>query len=598
MKASFLVTLAGLAALAIPPEPSARADGAPSTPATEVVVVGTRREDRGTEVTVVDAERIERLGTTSVGTALETLPAFNGASGSPGERILSLRGFDLRQLGVFVDGVPVAVPYDGQMDLDKLQVDLVERIAVVKGASTMLYGPNSLGGAVNIVTREPTDRLSLRTRTETAPFRAARSSLVASDRFGPVGALVGAGFEGVRYVPMSASFTATANEPGGQRTNSDRLSGNLTSKWTWDVNDAQRLPLAASHLEGQFGVPPATHDFTVRDWRWTDWAATTVGLSHAYRRRRLKTEELVYVSRFANTLDAYDDERYQAQARPKAFHSIYDDLSVGGLVRTSYTLPIGAGPELVIRSWSGVKHDRHASQSDRGADWIAVSTTLLTTSAEADLDVLPRWVRASAGAEVDGELPDAPPSGPTPSAAAGFGPMGSLTFTPASAWSFTASVSGRTRFPTLRERFSPVFGARAPNAHLRPERAVNLAFDAVFRPARSLRVAVGLFDSELTDVITSVMVAPQTDQLQNATRARRLGAEAEARFAPARWVEVDGGWMVLRARSGDALDTPMPYRPGDKGLVMVTLSPMPTLALTGVMRAIGGQDFQNPDLLT
>lgn len=573
----------------------AGADETPATPATEVVIVGTRREDRGTEVTVVDAARIERLGVTSVGTALEALPAVAGASGGRGERLLSMRGFDQRQLGVFVDGVPVAVPYDGQMDLDKLQVDLVQRIAVVKGASTMLYGPNGLGGAVNIVTREPTEGLSLRTRTETAPFRAVRSSLVASDRFGPVGALVGAGFEGVRFVPMSASFTPTPNERGGQRTNSDRIVGNLTSKWTWDVTGANRLTLAASHLDGQFGVPPATHDFTVRDWRWTDWAATTAGLSHAYRGGRLRTEEMLYVSRFTNTLDSFDDERYATQAHQKAFHSIYDDLSAGGLVRTTYGLPVGAGRQLVIRSWSGVKHDHHASQSDRGADWIAVSTTLLTTSAEADVDVVPHWLRASAGAEVDGELPDTPPSGATPSPAAGFGPMGALTFTPAHAWSFTASVAGRARFATLRERFSTVFGAREPNALLRPERAVNLAFDAVFRPAQRLRVAAGVFDSELRDVITSVIIAPQTDQMQNAGRARLIGAEVEARFAPAPWLEAVAGWMVLHAKSGDALDAPMVYKPDNKGLVMVTLAPWPTVALTGVVRSIGGQDFQNPD---
>lgn len=583
----------------------ARADGerkadprrSEATEPTEIVVRGAPRDDRGVLVDVVDEKKIERFGAWTVGETLERLPSVYANGGSRGERILTLRGFDQRQLAIFVDGVPVYVPYDGQLDLAKLPIDMVERVTVVKGAGTMLYGPNGLGGAVSIVTRDPSEEPSLRASSESSPWRATRANVVGSAKVGPVAGIVGAGLQGVRYVPLSQSFTPLPNEDGGRRNNSDRRLGSFASKWTLDLSDEHRLTLSVSRFGGEFGVPPSTRDFTVRYWRWTDWSSSNVGIAHAYRGSRWQTEELVYGNLFSNTLDAYDDARYATQKLPKAFHSIYDDTAIGGLVRTTYQAPVGASRYLRVRTWSGLKHDIHASVADRGAPTVRVSTNILTASAQGELDVVPSWLRASMGLQIDGEIPDAPPSGPTPKIATGFGPMATLSFVPSSSWTVSASAASRTRFPTLRERFSTVFGGREPNPLLRPERAWNFALDAVYKVKRNLRVACGLFDSELRDLIVAVLVDPQTDQMQNASRGRFYGAEAEIGWSPKEWLDLSAGFMLLHARTGEALDAPVAYRPSQKGLVMATVIPWPTLSITGILRHTGPQDFQNPDTL-
>lgn len=596
-------TLAAAAAALLLAQPGvARAEDAPSEDTAlapvspvEVVVRGQPRTDRGTVVTVLPEEELERLGATSVGETLERLPAFNSGGGRRGERILTLRGFDQRQLAVFVDGVPVYVPYDGQLDLSKLPIDMVERLSVVKGSGTLLYGPNGLGGAVNITTREPTERPSLRLRSEVAPWSALRGSAVGSAALGPVAAIAGVGAERVRYVRLSDDFSALPNQPEGRRLNSDRRELTLATKWTWDLSETHRLRFSASCFGGTFGVPPGTRDLTVRYWRWTDWESGSLGLSHAYRGARLQTEAVVYVSRFTNTLDSYDDASYTTQRLPKAFHTIYDDTSMGAFARTANLIPLDTGRALRVRTWSGIKHDTHSSFDSPGTGTTEVSTNLLTTSAEVEADLVAPWLRASAGVEIDGELPDTPPSGPKPRAAAAVGPLASVTVTPTRAVSVTLSASSRTRFPTLRERFSTVFGAREPNPRLQPEHAWNFSLDGVFKPSRALRVAVGLFDSELDDLITSVLVRPQTDQLQNLGRARYLGGEAEVTWSPREWLDLTTGWVVMSARAGDALDQPIAYRPVDKGLVAVTVRPWPSVSLTGVMRRVGAQDFQDQD---
>jgi iron complex outermembrane receptor protein len=175
------------------------------------------------------------------------------------------------------------------------------------------------------------------------------------------------------------------------------------------------------------------------------------------------------------------------------------------------------------------------------------------------------------------------------------GPLATLSVLPSSSWSVTLSAAGRTRFPTLKERFSTTFGTREPNPLLGPERAWNFALDVAYKPSRSLRVATGLFDSELSDLISIVVVRPGTEQMQNVDRARFIGVESEIRWAPLKWLDLSAGWMFLRARSGADLEQPVAYRPEHKGILSATVLPWPGIAITGLVRHVGPQDFQVPD---
>ena len=259
----------------------------------------------------------------------------------------------------------------------------------------------------------------------------------------------------------------------------------------------------------------------------------------------------------------------------------------------TYALPVDDARYLALRGWAGLKHDLHAGVADRGAD--RATTTLLTLATQAELDVLPERLLGSVGLELDGEVPGAAPTEPSPEPAMGWGPVGSVAYTPLRALSLTASVAARTRFPTLRERFSTVFGAREANPLLRPERAVNLSLDVAWRPLPELRVTAGVFDSELSDLITSVVVGPQLEQMQNAGRSRFDGVEAEVDWSFAPWVAASVGWMVLYARTGPSLAEKLAYRPDNKGLATLTVTPLEGLSLTAVLRHVGGQEFQNPD---
>ena len=73
--------------------------------------------------------------------------------GARNEYNLLVRGFNARRVPVFMDGIPVYVPYDGEMDLGRLPPLIYLVLIFPKGASSVLYGANTMGGAVNLISK-------------------------------------------------------------------------------------------------------------------------------------------------------------------------------------------------------------------------------------------------------------------------------------------------------------------------------------------------------------------------------------------------------------------------------------------------------------
>ena len=92
----------------------------------------------------------------TVSDAVRQLPGVSMTVNGRNETMLNVRGFDSRQVPVYVDGIPLYVPYDGYVDFDRFTAFDLAQVSVAKAGASLLYGPNTLGGAVNLVTRRPT----------------------------------------------------------------------------------------------------------------------------------------------------------------------------------------------------------------------------------------------------------------------------------------------------------------------------------------------------------------------------------------------------------------------------------------------------------
>ena len=124
----------------------------------QVVVTAGKREqslqDVPVSISVLDASEISQRNSTSLEDALRYIPGVNmtgtqvnirGSSGyslGAGSRVLML-----------LDGIPFLAGDTGELNFESIPMGQVDRIEVVKGASSALYGSNALGGVVNIITR-------------------------------------------------------------------------------------------------------------------------------------------------------------------------------------------------------------------------------------------------------------------------------------------------------------------------------------------------------------------------------------------------------------------------------------------------------------
>lgn len=115
----------------------------------------------GTAVSIVTGEDLERLGVAQVADALRFLPGVSvrrtGSLGDPTD--VAIRGASGAYVAVFIDGVLVTDPTQLQtrFDFGALSTRDIDRIEVLRGAQSALYGGSAVGGVISITTRRPTE---------------------------------------------------------------------------------------------------------------------------------------------------------------------------------------------------------------------------------------------------------------------------------------------------------------------------------------------------------------------------------------------------------------------------------------------------------
>lgn len=131
---------------------------------TITVVSGSRqeelRESLNTKVDVIGRNRIRDTGYETVAEVLQELPGVvtrrgTQGAGAAGEQI---QGIDSRQVLVLFDGQPLIGARGikrGVLNLDRQSINALERVEVVKGAASALYGSDAIGGVINQITRDP-----------------------------------------------------------------------------------------------------------------------------------------------------------------------------------------------------------------------------------------------------------------------------------------------------------------------------------------------------------------------------------------------------------------------------------------------------------
>ncbi|MFM9947241.1 MAG: TonB-dependent receptor plug domain-containing protein [Saprospiraceae bacterium] len=505
----------------------------------EILVTALRPLDTANVITSV---HIERFNTIEASKALNLLPGITLANVGPrNESVVYVRGFDLRQVPVFIDGIPVYVPYDGYVDLARFTTTDLAHIQVDKGYSSVLYGANTMGGAINLVSRKPARKLEYDGRLGIMSGKGQRINLNLGSRLDKFYFQGGFSYLERTTFPMSEDFKAVASEDGGDRNNAFRKDLKINVKMGFTPNETDEYAIGYVRQDGEKGNPPYTGNdpnIRVRYWQWPYWDKESIYfLSNTQVGVGSRMKVRLYYDRFENVLFSYDDDTYSAQTRPYAFQSYYDDYSYGGNAEFSTTLL----PKNEVKLAAYFKHDTHR-ENNLGEPQRTMADNTISFALEDEIRLAQKWriipgvsynIRNSQKAQdylaSEGLIVDFPDNDNS-----AFNLQTALVYQPASGQSLRASVARKTRFATLKDRYSYRLGQAIPNPELEAEAAVHYELAYLGQVVKDkLSLQVNLFYTNLVNAIQQVdNVQGNQFQLQNTGEARFAGTEISIDYKP------------------------------------------------------------------
>ena len=510
-----------------------------------------------------------------------------------------VRGFDVRQVPLFIDGIPVYVPYDGYVDLDRFTTFDLSEVQVSKGFTSPLYGPNAIGGAINLVTKAPTERLHLDLGLGYGSGREVNGFANVGSRFDRFWVQGGVSAIDSDFVPLSSDFQPNRLQPDRERANAHRQDVKGTLKVAWTPRDSDQYVFSYLNQQGEKGNPPyAGTDpaVRVRYWQWPQWDkqglyfSANKGLGEtSYLRARL------YYDRFDNFLRSYDDASYAEQTRPFAFNSPFDDDTYGSIVE----LGTGALRAQTLKGAFYYKDDTHRecnigepqrSFRDQSFSFGAEDTVRINGRASAILGFSADHLVVRNAEDFRGGV-----VAPFPTSSLwALNPQAAVFYAISSSGKFHASMARKTRLPTIKDRYSYRLGAAVPNPDLGREVSNNYEVGYTQMIGSTTRLEMTLFRSDIQDAVQAVFVESNVFQVQNVGRAVHMGGEFGLRTQLHRSVEVIANHTYLNRENRSALGVIPVDTPRHKSYGAFSWQPFRALRLLADVRYETGRYGANP----
>ena len=270
---AFVAALAGCAA-------AGAQDAQPARTTLEPIVVTAARAaqpiaDALADVTVIGADEILRSGVQSLAELLQRQPGVeivqNGGPGSVSGALL--RGANRGQTLVLIDGLRAGSSSAGSTTLEAIPLDQIDRIEILRGPASSLYGADAIGGVIQVFTKRPQGVAFA--PNFSAGYGTYDTAAISAGVAGATGSLRYALQAGGR---TSDGFNAIVN-PENYSFNPDRdgfSTANLTANlaWAWASGQELALQYFGNRLDSQFdGGAPYVDDRTITTVQ--AWSATS-----------------------------------------------------------------------------------------------------------------------------------------------------------------------------------------------------------------------------------------------------------------------------------------------------------------------------------
>lgn len=249
----------------------------------EVVVTASRVPvpvtDVIADVSIIDRTVLDLAGQSSLRDVLAQLPGVQlSSTGSyRSSTNVYLRGAASSQALVLIDGVRVGSATSGSAAFENLPLDRIERVEVLRGAASALYGPDAVGGVIQIFTRDPVDTLQLSANTGAGSDGQFQAGASVRGRNGAIGYSLGLSKE-------KATGINVATNPAASSYNPDQDSFDVNSvdaKLSVQLSSQQALTLGVlqSKMNYQFDGTITPNPLGLTKWTTDAWRHAT--LRHA-----------------------------------------------------------------------------------------------------------------------------------------------------------------------------------------------------------------------------------------------------------------------------------------------------------------------------
>jgi outer membrane cobalamin receptor len=471
-------------------------------------------------VTTLGFTSIEQNKPRDLSEIIRYAPGVSVTYGNKYEFTLKLRGMDSRRIALLIDGVPSYEPYYGTFDLKTVSAAGLDSLQITKGPSSILYGPNTLGGIVNVITRRPGPDPYL-TFDGSLGARNTRSAGIDGgaqwNRFAFAGSAFYQDSDGFSY-PSAATGDAV------EWMNTDYRRLNINGKIYYTPSSSTEIMVNGGIYKSEYGMPPAVGIQKARYWHFKDWdrytlnagGFTSLGDSGILRFRAF------YVN-YQNTLDQYKNKTMSI----RQFESTYDNSVFGGF----------ALAEFGLASWNTLKvsldyqKDIARIQDDVNLPFTRNDQGTFSAAIEDHISLTEQW-KLIGGLSLD--LIDKYLGG----TAKRLNPMVGVKFTPTDDLDLHVSFAQKSRFPNMRAMYSTSGG----NPNLLSETGTDAEIG--FTWTKGVAISGAAFINKFKNMIDTMLLPDGTKRNINVGRARINGLELQAQKSLG-WLEATLNYTYL-----------------------------------------------------
>ncbi|HET8771829.1 MAG TPA: TonB-dependent receptor [Gemmatimonadaceae bacterium] len=424
----------------------------------------------GAAAQVIRTDSLRGTASPTLADVLRSVPLVLVRQNSRGEVELSVRGSESRQVGIMLNGLPLSTGWDGRADPSLIPLSGVSKMTYVRATSTVLGGPNTLGGVIELSLDEPGADTGLRPRvslgSDETGARLFSTALSGTTELDDASHLTWRAGGGIRQRDGLVRASGVPDPRAGAflRTNTDTRESDAFASLGWHGSGGAGVSALVSGYDATRGVAPELHVSDPRLWRYPEQSRMTAQLHGATP---------LLLSDLGTTQFELSGGLLAGRTRIESFFdATYDSIvgTEGGNERVT-TLRAAANHAfnngLELRA--ALTSNRVSYElSEDGAPFAPYRQALLSAGAEARFPLGTRTL-VSAGIVHDEartlEAAGLPPLGRQTA----LGWRAGVTHQVSMRTRLHASASRRARFPALRELYSGSLNRFEPNPDLRPE---------------------------------------------------------------------------------------------------------------------------------